>query len=183
MSNLFYYLTPLVAGTLRVHSVDVMPPDDLTPRISGGGGGGGGIVQARFTGWRRLPQGHTSPRASRMFLHASSCPDHAAFSVLLAVGAITWWLYLLDPRGSYLHTGLACPPQTPCSASHPPPTSQTPNSSTSPPSSCYLVSVAPRIERESGGCSVRRRIRPSLPTLQSPTCPVQASLGRPRTGP
>ena len=36
MSNLFYSLIPLVAGTLRDYSVGMMPPDDLTLRISKG---------------------------------------------------------------------------------------------------------------------------------------------------
>ena len=36
MSNLFYFLTPLIAGTLRVLSINVMPPGVLCPCVSGG---------------------------------------------------------------------------------------------------------------------------------------------------
>ena len=80
MSNLFYSLTPLVAGTLRVYSVGVMPPDDLTPRISKGGG----IVQARLLtegDFLEDTQLHHGPRERSCMRLYFGCPDQPILSL------------------------------------------------------------------------------------------------------
>ena len=88
---------------------------------------------------------------------------------------LSWWD--LNSMSLICPTGLACPPYTSLSASHPSLTSYAMNSSESPLSSCYQATVATHVERESGGCSVHHRIPPRPPTLPSPACPAQTSLG------